>query len=141
MFIFFEGRGCMSRAETEVKEVAHCEIIEEHHHPDKVTLGRAVLWADAETERITQLLKLMAEPSRLRLLQVLIHEEVCVCDLAEILDMTPSAVSHQLRLLRSAGIVKPRREGKTIWYKLIDPEVQTLLIHLEEVCQYEHIKI
>lgn len=123
-----------------VTEIANCVAVG-HHHPDKVCLGKSVLWADAETERITQLLKLMAEPSRLRLLQVLIHEEVCVCDLAEILEMTPSAVSHQLRLLRSAGFVKPRRDGKTIWYKLIDPEVQALLIHLEEACQYEHVRI
>jgi len=125
----------------EIKVIAHCEAIEEHHHPDKISLGKAVLWPDAETERISQLLKLVAEPSRLRLLQVLIHEEVCVCDLAEILDMTPSAVSHQLRLLRGAGIVKPRREGKTIWYKLTDLDVRNLLVHLEEVCQYEHVEI
>lgn len=126
---------------SDIKDVAHCEAIEENHHPDKISLGRDVLWASAETDRITQLLKLLAEPSRLKLLQVLIHEEVCVCDLAEILEMSPSAVSHQLRLLRAAGIVKPRREGKTIWYKLIDPEVQGILVHLEEVCQYDHIKI
>ena len=62
---------------------------------------------------------------------MLSHEEVCVCDLAEILEMTSSAVSHQLRLLRAAGIVKPRREGKTIWYRLNDLEVQQILRNLE----------
>lgn len=112
-----------------------------HHHPDKISLGKNVLWKDEETQKISDLLKLMAEPSRLRLLQVLIHEEVCVCDLAEILEMSPSAVSHQLRLFRSAGIVSTRREGKTIWYRLIDPKVQKVLILLEEVCHHEHIKI
>lgn len=117
------------------------DIIEVCHHPDKISLGRNVLWKETETQRISDLLKLMAEPSRLRLLQILIHEEVCVCDLAEILEMTPSAVSHQLRLFRSAGIVSTRREGKTIWYRLIDPKVQRVLILLEEVCQYEHVKI
>ena len=112
-------------------EVEHCATIEEHHHPSKIAAGQAALWAIAETERISNLLKLLAEPSRLRLLQVLSHEEVCVCDLAEILEMTSSAVSHLVRLLRAAGIVKPRREGKTIWYRLNDLEVQQILRNLE----------
>ena len=113
----------------------------EVHHEDKVKLGKKVLWPEVETERISQLLKLLAEPSRLKLLQVLIHEEVCVCDLAEILEMTPSAVSHQLRLLRSAGIVRPRRDGQTIWYKVNDQEVYALVIYLEGGCTYEHTQI
>ena len=124
------------------KMVQECnEEIIEVHHEDKVKLGKKVLWPEVETERISQLLKLLAEPSRLKLLQVLIHEEVCVCDLAEILEMTPSAVSHQLRLLRSAGIVRPRRDGQTIWYKVNDQEVYALVIYLEGGCTYEHTKI
>ena len=124
------------------KMVQECnaELIEVHHE-DKVKLGKKVLWPEVETERISQLLKLLAEPSRLKLLQVLIHEEVCVCDLAEILEMTPSAVSHQLRLLRSAGIVRPRRDGQTIWYKVNDQEVYALVIYLEGGCTYEHTQI
>ncbi|MBP7248343.1 MAG: winged helix-turn-helix transcriptional regulator [Negativicutes bacterium] len=124
------------------KMVQECnEEIIEVHHEDKVKLGKKVLWPEVETERISQLLKLLAEPSRLKLLQVLIHEEVCVCDLAEILEMTPSAVSHQLRLLRSAGIVRPRRDGQTIWYKVNDQEVYALVIYLEGGCTYEHTQI
>ena len=124
------------------KVVQDCnEHTDECHHDDKVELGKKVLWPEVETERISQLLKVLAEPSRLKLLQVLIHEEVCVCDLAEILEMTPSAVSHQLRLLRSAGIVRPRRDGQTIWYKVNDREVYALVIYLEGGCTYEHTKI
>ena len=124
------------------KMVQECnEEIIEVHHEDKVKLGKKVLWPEVETERISQLLKLLAEPSRLKLLQVLIHEEVCVCDLAEILEMTPSAVSHLLRLLRSAGIVRPRRDGQTIWYKVNDQEVYALVIYLEGGCTYEHTQI
>ena len=124
------------------KMVQECnEEIIEVHHEDKVKLGKKVLWPEVETERISQLLKLLAEPSRLKLLQVLIHEEVCVCDLAEILEMTPSAVSHQLRLLRSAGIVRPRRDEQTIWYKVNDQEVYALVIYLEGGCTYEHTQI
>ena len=124
------------------KMVQECnEEIIEVHHEDKVKLGKKVLWPEVETERISQLLKLLAEPSRLKLLQVLIHEEVCVCDLAEILEMTPSAVSHQLRLLRPAGIVRPRRDGQTIWYKVNDQEVYALVIYLEGGCTYEHTQI
>ncbi len=71
--------------------------------------------------------KMLADPNRLRLLHALSQEELCVCDLAELVDISASAVSHQLRLLRTARLVKYRRAGKMVYYRLDDEHVGSLL--------------
>ena len=58
---------------------------------------------------------------------MLLEAEVCVCDLAELLDMTQSAISHQLRVLKQMKLVKNRREGKTVYYSLADGHIQTII--------------
>ncbi len=74
-----------------------------------------------------EIFKMLADPNRLRLLHALAQEEMCVCDLAELVDTSASAVSHQLRLLRTARLVKYRREGKMVYYRLDDEHVDRLL--------------
>ena len=74
-----------------------------------------------------EIFKMLADPNRLRLLQALSLEELCVCDLAALVDVTDSAVSHQLRLLRNARLVKSRRAGKMVFYQLDDEHVERLL--------------
>ena len=74
-----------------------------------------------------EVFKMLADPNRLRLLHALAQEEMCVCDLAELVDTSASAVSHQLRLLRTARLVKYRREGKMVYYRLDDEHVDRLL--------------
>jgi DNA-binding transcriptional ArsR family regulator len=71
--------------------------------------------------------KLLGDPTRLRILHALSAEELCVCDLATLLDSSPSAVSHQLRLLRAARLVRFRKSGKMVYYALADPQVRILL--------------
>jgi ArsR family transcriptional regulator len=71
--------------------------------------------------------KAMSDPSRLKILLVLLSQEHCVCDIAVLCGQSDSAVSHQLRLLRTLNIVKTRRDGKIIYYSLIDDHVETLL--------------
>ena len=63
----------------------------------------------------------------MRILYVLFESEMCVCDIAELLGMTQSAISHQLRALKNARLVKARREGKTVFYSLADDHIQTIL--------------
>jgi len=75
----------------------------------------------------TDIFKMLADPNRLRLLHALSQEELCVCDLAALVDVSDSAVSHQLRLLRTARLVKYRREGKMVYYQLDDEHVENLL--------------
>ena len=74
-----------------------------------------------------EIFKMLADPNRLRLLMALAQEELCVCDLAALVDVSDSAVSHQLRLLRTARLVKYRREGKMVYYRLDDAHVERLL--------------
>ena len=82
---------------------------------------------DRELERLSEVFKIFSDGSRLRIISALISQELCVADLAEQLGMSQSAVSHQLRLLRNAHLVKTRREGKSIFYSLDDDHVASIL--------------
>ena len=87
-------------------------------------------------EGLTEIFRVLGDPTRVRILDALSHGERCVGDLAALLGATESAVSHQLRLLRSARIVRPRREGRMIFYSLDDTHVLALfeqgLRHVQE---------
>ena len=76
---------------------------------------------------LAELFKIFGDSTRIRILYVLFEAEVCVCDIAELLGMTQSAISHQLRLLKQAKLVRSRREGKTVYYALADDHVRTIL--------------
>jgi DNA-binding transcriptional ArsR family regulator len=76
--------------------------------------------------RLAETFKALADPTRVRILHALSHAELCVGDLAAVLDMSESAVSHQLRLLRSLRVVRARREGKLVFYTLDDEHVTRL---------------
>ena len=71
--------------------------------------------------------KVFGDSTRIRILYALFESELCVCDIAEALGMTQSAISHQLRALKNARLVKSRREGKSIMYALADGHVQTII--------------
>ena len=77
---------------------------------------------------LAELFKIFGDSTRIRILFVLFEAEVCVCDLAKALNMTQSAISHQLRILKQNKLVKSRREGKSIFYSLIDQGRE----HIEE---------
>jgi len=85
---------------------------------------------------LAELFKMFGDSTRIRILYVLFEAEMCVCDIAELLNMTQSAISHQLRLLKQAKLVKHRREGKTVYYSLADDHVRTIIFqgmeHIEE---------
>lgn len=93
--------------------------------PDKETL-----------EQIAELFKGFADPTRVRILALLQQRELCVTEIAEAVELTQSAVSHQLRLLKQMHLIKFRREGKNIWYSLADDHVKTILqMGLEHVLE------
>ena len=77
--------------------------------------------------KMANIYKAMSDPSRLKILLVLLSQEHCVCDIAVLCGQSDSAISHQLRLLRTLDIVKTRRDGKIIYYSLNDDHVDTLL--------------
>ena len=76
---------------------------------------------------LAELFKVFGDTTRLRILCVLFESERCVCDIAELLGMTQSAISHQLRILKQARLVRSRREGKQSYYFLADDHVRTIL--------------
>lgn len=91
---------------------------------------------EEELYDLAELFKVFGDSTRIRILFVLFEAEVCVCDLAEVLHMTQSAVSHQLRILKQAKLVSARREGKSVFYSLADDHVRTIIAqgreHIEE---------
>ena len=79
-----------------------------------------------ELERLSEVFKLLGDITRTQILWVLDKNEMCVCDIANVLNMTKSSISHQLAILRSAGIVNFRREGKEVYYRLDDIHITKL---------------
>lgn len=80
----------------------------------------------------SELLKVFGDATRIRIIFVLCRGELCVRDIAGCLEMTQSAISHQLRVLKQARLVSTRRDGKTIFYSLCDDHVKTILYHAIE---------
>ena len=103
---------------------------------DKIELAQKSMPEATTLTETADVFSLLGDYTRIRILQALSTTELCVCDLAAILEATSSAVSHQLRLLRAKGIVKFRREGKVVYYSLADEHVHQLLTqmiqHIEE---------
>lgn len=94
----------------------------------KVANARSRSLSDDDVDRVTGLFRLIGEPTRVRLLYALVEAgEMCVCDLAAVVEAPETSVSHALRLLRMAGIVRTRRDGRMIYYSLTDAHVRLLL--------------
>ena len=110
-----------------------CSEEVQHDGVSSEDLGR--LLADASTaEQLAQVFRAIADPTRVRILSALACTELCVGDIAAALEMSISAVSHQLRMLRDLRVVRKRREGKHIYYALDDEHVQQLFaLGLEHV--------
>ncbi|MBU3144166.1 metalloregulator ArsR/SmtB family transcription factor [Clostridium sp. CF012] len=86
---------------------------------------------------LADLFKVFGDSTRIKILCVLFESEMCVCDIAALVNMTQSAISHQLRVLKNARLVKHRREGKVVYYSLDDQHVKQIfdqgLIHIKEL--------
>ena len=97
---------------------------------------RALLPPDEELYDLAELFKIFGDSTRIKILYALLEGELCVCDIAKLMEVTQSAVSHQLRVLKSSKLVKFRREGKTVYYSLADEHVVRILSqgmeHIEE---------
>lgn len=96
-------------------------------HPEAVQAARKAQPADACVEVASGLLKAVADPTRLKILSALSTTELCVCDLAVVVGISESNASHQLRLLRTARLVRYRKEGRVAYYSLTDHHVKELL--------------
>ena len=105
-------------------------------HPDAVERVRGLLPRDETLYDLAELFKIFGDSTRVKILYALLESELCVCDIAKLMDVSQSAVSHQLRVLKASKLVKFRREGKTIFYSLADDHVVSILSqgmeHIEE---------
>ena len=109
----------------EKTEIERCDFI--HVHEDVVKKVKEHIPAERELNDLAEFFKVFGDVTRLKLLSVLFHSEMCVCDLAKTLNMTQSAISHQLRILKQMKLVKNRREGKTVFYSLADGHIKTII--------------
>ncbi len=111
-----------------------CDVEEVHEELLKIVQEK--MPEETELYDLAELFKVFGDSTRIRILFVLFETEVCVCDLAQALNMTQSAISHQLKILKQNKLVKSRREGKSIFYSLADEHVRTIIAqgreHIEE---------
>ena len=111
-----------------------CECNEVHEELLKIV--NETMPEEPELYDLAELFKVFGDSTRIRILFVLFEVEVCVCDLAKVLNMTQSAISHQLRILKQNKLVNSRREGKSVFYSLADGHVRTIIAqgreHIEE---------
>ena len=107
------------------------------NHKCDIVRAKKCLPEDEEIFDIAEFFKVFSDSTRVKILWILHESEICVIDIAEVLNMTVSAVSHQLKILRQSNLVKNRREGKTIYYSLSDDHVRRIfemaVEHLEEL--------
>lgn len=116
------------------KEVEICDCCEVHEN--LLQIVNETIPEENELYDLAELFKVFGDSTRIRILYVLFEEELCVCDIAQTLNMTQSAISHQLKILKQSRLVKNRREGKAVFYSLADGHVRSIinqgLEHIEE---------
>lgn len=107
------------------EEVECCEEL--LVHDQKVQEVLKEMPSEETLKELADFYKVFGDATRVKILFVLLQAEMCVCDLAETLRMTQSAISHQLRVLKQMKLVKNRREGKTVYYSLADGHIQNII--------------
>jgi transcriptional regulator, arsR len=92
-------------------------------HEEKIDMVEHNMPSEENLSSVTELFKVLGDPTRTKILSVLYTQELCVCDISKLLDMTKSAISHQLKILRVARLIKSRKQGKEVFYSLADDHV------------------
>ena len=105
-------------------------------HPDLISSVNADMPDEELLYDLAELYKVFGDSTRIKILYALLEAEMCVGDIAELLKASPSAVSHQLRVLKASKLVKFRRDGKTVYYALADEHVRTIIdMGMEHLCE------
>jgi DNA-binding transcriptional ArsR family regulator len=116
-------KGCLKMPEP--KNAPECEFL--YVHEEIVQQVNQVMPQEETLFDLTELFKVFGDSTRIKILYVLFEAEMCVCDIAQLLGMTQSAISHQLQVLKKSKLVKYRRDGKTVFYSLADDHVRSIL--------------
>jgi len=110
-----------------MKDDICCEVCEElKTDPERVDRVKSCMIGDDEAVMLSELFKVLGDQTRVKIIFALSCFEMCVCDIAETINMTQSAVSHQLRIMRNMKLVKYRKEGKAVYYSLDDDHILQL---------------
>ena len=121
-------------APPEIPVAEACDVF--HVDPARVARLRQALIGPGSVSALAEIFRALGDPTRVRMLDALSHGELCVCDLAQLVELSQSATSHQLRLLRALRLVRSRRAGRMVFYTLDDRHIVTLfrqgLRHVEE---------
>lgn len=105
-------------------DIEKCETMQLHQ--DRIQMAKEKMPPEETLYDLAELFKVFGDTTRVKILCALFESEMCVCDIADLLRMTQSAISHQLRVLKQARLVRFRREGKTVFYALADSHIQTI---------------
>ncbi len=106
-------------------DIEMCDFM--HAHEDTVRSVRSRMPSDETLFDLAELYKIFGDSTRIKILYTLFESEMCVCDIASLVGVSQSAISHQLRLLKQVNLIKPRRDGKTVFYSLSDNHVRTII--------------
>ena len=129
-YVQFDNTGVMMVA----KDFDRCDT--NCIHEDAVADVRKIMIDEQVTASLAELFKALGDPTRVKILFALMNRELCVCDLAAVVGANDSAVSHQLRVLRTLKLIKFRRDGKTLYYSLADHHIEKLFAQgLEHVTE------
>lgn len=104
-----------------MKDFMDCEI--EHPHNELIQEVKSLMPKEDHLSNVAELFKVFGDSTRTKILAALFNHELCVCDICKVVDMTKSAVSHQLKVLRDFNLVKYRKQGKEVFYSLADEHV------------------
>lgn len=119
---------------TKENDLPECDFM--HLHPERVKKVNEEMPDEEILYDLAELYKVFGDSTRIKILFVLFQSEMCVCDIAKVLSMSSSAISHQLRVLKNSHLIKFRREGKSIFYSLADDHVRTILGQgMEHICE------
>jgi ArsR family transcriptional regulator, lead/cadmium/zinc/bismuth-responsive transcriptional repressor len=132
-----ESRAVKSAPRTPPRRSGKASAPNPHNHGARVVRAKADVLQGQGLTGVTELFRALGDPTRVRLLSVLAGGEACVFDLAEALEMTSSAISHQLRVLRTLRLVRNRRDGREIYYALDDEHVVGLIESAREHLQHD----
>lgn len=110
---------------TTAQDAPCCDYM--HAHEDLVARVHDQMPDEEKLYDLSELFRIFGDSTRIKILYVLFEAEMCVCDIAQLLGLSQSAVSHQLRALKAARLVKFRRDGKTVFYSLADGHVRTII--------------
>lgn len=109
----------------EEKDIECCEFM--HVHEDTIRNVAKRMPEEEKLYDLAELYKVFGDSTRIKILYLLLVDELCVCDIAQMLGMKQSAISHQLRILKANKLVKNQRDGKTVFYSLADSHVEMIL--------------